>query len=411
MKVLFLGSNRFETVRIIAEHIKSKYPDWQIDAVDLVLLREGMDIEPFNNNLISTEWTKGERSTLFHFRFLLRKGKFFGAIKNAIIDRKHGFFNSIKHLSESIMFEEKAGQLFSTYDFFHFHFISRKASNWLNFIPLESKVIASFWGSDAYRVPDEPTIFAQREILNRSNIATCHFNQMLEEILMNLGEEYRPKFKTMLFGMKDWMRDKILHFDQMKGRDAFFQRYSIPSGKIAIQIAYSKARIMQHLKVLKGLAPLSDDAKERFHLVIPLTYGEVHDWNEYRSEIEKEAEKSGISFTCLFDYMTDDEVLEMESACEIFINSRTTDALNGTMMEHFTLSHLVISGGWLKYQILKDYGLYMPTFDEFQELPAILESYLIKREELSAKFESNSRIISESFVSSAWRDHWLSLYD
>ena len=75
----------------------------------------------------------------------------------------------------------------------------------------------------------------------------------------------------------------------------------------------------------------------------------------------------------LTEFMNDMECAWLRLAADAFVLAITTDAFCATIREYLYAGARVMYGGWLDYRQLKDMGIDLPTFQRFEDIPALVK--------------------------------------
>jgi hypothetical protein len=182
--------------------------------------------------------------------------------------------------------------------------------------------------------------------------------------------------------------------------------------KIHISCSTNRAITTNHLKIIEQVKNLNL-YKDLIVFTFLMTYGT--DDQEYFKKVckEIEAELHDFEYEIYTDYMSDIELAKYRIENKIFINLRTEDQFAGAMLEALYSGAYVITGTWLPYSELTDYGVFFRSIDSTKELADALTEVLsvIDSTEITEKLETNRTIMYSHFHPDIITKKWLLLYE
>lgn len=126
--------------------------------------------------------------------------------------------------------------------------------------------------------------------------------------------------------------------------------------KIIVTCGYNLGRAQQHLRIIESVSALPSRLKEKIHIVIPMTYGQVD--NNYKESIVNALSEAKLSFTMLDKSLNKTELADLRLQSDLVINIQTTDALAASLVEHLYAGSILIVGDWLPYSVFDDYSIH-----------------------------------------------------
>ena len=260
-----------------------------------------------------------------------------------------------------------------------------------------TKVYALFIGSDILRARKETACMIM-DRLSGMNAQVVALGQKAEEACKRFMPESVKKVLNIDFGSAQL---GIIDSFADKGRGYCKQALGISDGSITICVGHNGFSSQQHLKIIKAIDMLPDELRKRVSLILPLTYGGK---KKYTDEVKKAAEK----YPCVvFDsFMESDDVAKLRVASDIYINAQVTDALSTSMLEHIYSGSKVLVGSWLSYPELKEWGINVGEFSDFDELSSMIRqsiTFLAKDED---ETKTNKDIIRKKASWDACRAKW-----
>jgi hypothetical protein len=271
--------------------------------------------------------------------------------------------------------------------------------------------MASWWGSDAYGKSSQAEITELRTLMERASVITCHHKEMAEAIYEKLGAGFEDKLRFILFGMKQSRAEAIDSLDVQSARSEIEETYKLKKDTCLLQIGYNAHPDNNHLKVIEALKSLDRSELDKITLFLPLTYAKPEDWEAYLGKLKQAVEELNVPTVWFLEFVEMELLTKMELATDIFINVRNTDATNGAMLEHLYVGSHVVSGAWLKYQVLYDSGIYMPKVADFHEIPERVRGYIANKEDHLSKQAGNPQVMKQHFLSSVWSDKWIKAFE
>lgn len=158
-------------------------------------------------------------------------------------------------------------------------------------------------------------------------------------------------------------------------------------GRTTITIGYNASVNQNHLSVIDALSKLPKDVKEMLTIMLPFTYPVNVD---YVTSVKVKLDEQGLAYKAFEQFMSVDELVVIRMASDIFINAQSTDASSASLKEYLLANNVVLNASWLEYPMMCKYGSPFLVFNSYDELPALVESAMEKKE----GYELNSSIRS-----------------
>lgn len=235
----------------------------------------------------------------------------------------------------------------------------------------ETRVILSYWGSDLLRRTGSQ-INAMRRYLRRSNQVTVNSREM-EEAFRD-GYDDLDIFPILVpFGVNGI--EAIDSLSQNELRSDWCESLGLPTDRIILTVGYNGRPGQQHLEVFDAIGSNPKEVRERYHVVLPMTYGLANE--EYCEHVTEAAASLGCGFTVLRAFLNEEQQARLCLATDLFVNAQKTDALSAALQEFLYAGTDVFSGSWLNYPELDEADVRMTEFDVPAELSGLLARYAV----------------------------------
>lgn len=286
---------------------------------------------------------------------------------------------------------------YAPYDFIHVQYVTfeRLMKNLIIKKSVQTKLFASFWGSDLLRVSDR-TLLLEKIFLRNYNYITADSYSMVERYNKFFGNT-KNKLDIVYYGVS-----LIPYIDRwLSEKKQCINDLSIPKDKIVISVGYNGRPQQQHDKVINVLNVLEN--KKDYFLLIQSSYG-----NEdvvYKQKLKTILDNSGFQYKIISNYLTMDELAKLRVITDIFINAQTTDAFCNSIKEYMYSKTQIINASWLHYPEIDTLQLKINEFSNFDQIPSLLEKQ-VNEEEL----EWNREIIGKNSSWETCRQRWAKIY-
>ena len=225
-----------------------------------------------------------------------------------------------------------------------------------------------FWGSDLLRAT--PRMLEQmRPYLEKCDWIHADYGKLPEHLTRVYGPEMGAKARVVDFGHVGYSC-----IDQVRAQADHAQckaHFGMDPDSFVLCVGYSASSAQQQLPVLEALSTLPKETLEKITVVLQQTY--CMDDPDYVQKTRDYAAALPCKLLVLTEFMNDVETAWLRLASDMFILPITTDAFCATLSEYIYAGSIVVRGDWLVYQQLIDMGITLPTFHEWQEIPAIVE--------------------------------------
>ncbi len=234
------------------------------------------------------------------------------------------------------------------------------------------------WGSDFYR-RDHATM-PLSGILDRCDRVLVQTDEM-ETDLLKVYPLPPAKIRKCLFGV-----EPLESLTAMRGMPSAEAKHSLglPADSFVITCGYNGSPFQNHIAIIDQLTAMISMLPENYVLIFPFTYQKD---SRYMSLIENVMKQSSLTYYFIEDYMDSEEISLLCLATDMFIQVQTTDALSASMREHLFAKSVVITGGWLPYEVLVRNSIYFETIDELNSLGTKIRNILDNYSEVKRKVE------------------------
>ena len=127
-----------------------------------------------------------------------------------------------------------------------------------------------------------------------------------------------------------------------------------------------------------------------------------------RRHTHEAAQALGCQTVIMREFMNDEQCARLRLASDAFIHAITTDALSSTMLDYLYAGTCVIAGSWLPYPQLDEKGIQLHRFDDFDQLPALIEKAV--RGEIVGLTPEQRAVFPDEGSWEALLPKWLGMY-
>jgi len=277
----------------------------------------------------------------------------------------------IKFICSSFILKFINKQYFKKYESINFHV---SAKPYFIFMPRLSKevkrVIIIIWGSDFFRESDfglklkkwsydsvDQLVLGTPQSLNAF---ISRFPDLKDKsIALNFGNSNFPLIKKLKESPFDHQNKSLKKLVEKKG------------DKIMIGIGYNNIVEQNQEKVIERIAQNLDESKHilYFCMSYPNDSGKSKRIESLRKKVES---CTDVDFIIEDKYLSDQEIAEIRSLTDIYINAQKTDMFSASIQEYFFGGSIVLNGDWLPYEIYDEHQLvdvkfnWDNLFDQFQ---------------------------------------------
>lgn len=291
------------------------------------------------------------------------------------------------------------------FDIVHNHYLSQRdlALGWKLVKRFHARWICSFWGSDLLRSPKKE-LRRMKPYLHRCDGITVHSELNRKRIRELYGDEYAKKTTLLYFGQIGYQNIDLVGGEMDQA--ACKAHFGVPAERYVVCPGYSASPAQHQLEVVRALAGLPEERLGRVALILQQTYQKNSP--EYMEEVQKAARALPCQTVVLTEFMDDMESARLRLATDLFIHAIATDAFSGSLQEYLYAGATVIKGDWLDYPQLEEMGIRLPSFHEYQELPALVARAM--EGELPPLTQERRALFPQRYSWAAARGAWLKLY-
>lgn len=206
----------------------------------------------------------------------------------------------------------------------------------------------TLWGSDMMRADDSRVSRMKR------GFEHCRIIKAVENVLDVVNEKYGNLFtdkeKVTRFGTTEL--DTIA---SIEGNEELLSELKCKlvgniGDKLVVTCGYNAIQAQYHETMIEALCHLGNEYKQRLHILLPMTYGNIGDYTE---RIRKIVDASGFSYTILDKFLSIEEVAAVRMISDIAINIQKTDAFSASIQGQLYSQAVMVLGEWLRYPILE----------------------------------------------------------
>jgi hypothetical protein len=292
------------------------------------------------------------------------------------------------------------------YDWLHVHFCTPENIEWFYFIPENQKAIASFWGSDLFRLTGASNVFYISKALKKVKLITVQTIEMREVLCAKYGRHLFEKIKNLRFTIDTRIFQAInsYKFDD-EALLEFKEKLKLPLDKTIVALGHNGFEENNQLKMIESLHKLPKEIKDKIIFTIHLGYG-VNE--HFRIRLKEIIAKDKESNYCVIDYLLEDhEIAKLRIITNILIQAPISDALSAAMTEVLYAGNQVIAGAWLPYGILRRNGVKFEELESFSDLPNQLVQSLDK---IHLDSTPNKLAIESFLFPNTTTKEWISLF-
>jgi uncharacterized protein with ACT and thioredoxin-like domain len=109
--------------------------------------------------------------------------------------------------------------------------------------------------------------------------------------------------------------------------------------------------------------------------------------------------------------MPNEEVSQLRIASDIMIQLQTTDMLSASMLEHIYAKNIIITGSWLPYKDLREWGLVYHEVEEVMDIGQKLQNVLLNFDDFISEIKINRSILNQKYNKNEIISQWIDLYE
>lgn len=296
------------------------------------------------------------------------------------------------------------------YHIFHFHYCTPEHLIYLHFLPKESNIICSFWGSDLMRITGVSNVFYVSRALRKATKITIQSNELAQTLAIKYGRELHSKIVVNQFTINTDIYEQIDAFaSNQESIKAFKLKFSIPLDKIVITVSHNAFSANNHIQILQCLLKVNHSCKSRCIFILPMAYGGNQAYIE--EVITYCKEQKDLDTLILSTYFDADHTAMLRLSTDLMIQMPISDALSGAMTEVLYAGNSVIAASWLPYGILRNYQIPLIEAFDFDQLPQLVDNFCNNIEAFRAQNKDNARKIKRFLFPDTTTSQWLSLFN
>ncbi|MEG0124854.1 MAG: hypothetical protein RR816_02105 [Clostridia bacterium] len=159
--------------------------------------------------------------------------------------------------------------------------------------------------------------------------------------------------------------------------------------------------------MLESLRVLPAERFDNMAIILQQTYSENDP--DYTHRVRECAHSLPCQTVVLTQFMNGTESAFLRLAADVFVHAIITDAFSASMQEYLYAGACVLKGAWLHYPQLAEMGIEVETFEDFSELPALLEG--ARAGTLTGLNAAQQALFPARYSWDAVRASWLGLYE
>lgn len=225
----------------------------------------------------------------------------------------------------------------SGFYYFIWHLIKRKGR----------KILITPWGSDIYRIKKFARFLIGR-CYNKSNYISCGNIKMKYDIKTTF---HVPENKIVDLAFGSQMIDLIS--ESININRSISKKNLGLDDKYLIVCGYNASAAQQHLEIINSLYKVKSFLPLKTTLLFPMTYAKNVD---YVKKVKTVLGKTDFDYVIYDEYLSDDQLLHIRKAADLFINIQLTDAFSASLQEYILCEAKIINGAWLSYPQLEKFG-------------------------------------------------------
>lgn len=324
------------------------------------------------------------------FKFLLY---FFQSIYILLLDFRQGL-KSITCVWDAFIYVAKIQHAnIGDFDVVNVHYINIKRAIAALFLPADSHIVISFWGSDLMRTSGLANYFWLRKALIKSKVIHVSTIEMQEILLSKFGHELKNKIKFALFVPEFSLLKSISQLERNSDKVNYFkEKLKVPISDYCLVVGNNGNRGNNHLEILHELQGLKN---ENFTIIMPLTYALD---KEYESQLNSFREKNpNMKIRMITNFLTTEELAIFRLISDIYVTMQETDAMSGALTETLYAGNICITASWLPYRKLKQNNIYHIECDSFKGLVPIIDNVLDNMEDFKLRTSLNRPFVEDCF--------------
>lgn len=211
---------------------------------------------------------------------------------------------------------------------------------------LSNTFLVTPWGSEVYgfhgwKLKQTKRIFdAADKVCGIGN----RFNRDVQRIF-NVPSE---KFVYL-----DIMSDSIDAMADYSGTVEEAKKYFNVEDKYVITCGYNATSAQQHEQIIDAINSVKDKLPKNLVLFFPMTYSKVE---SYMQHIRNLLEQTGIPYRIFDSFLTQEELVYLRYATDLFVHMQKTDANSSSIREFIICKKKIVNCSWLRYGEFEQFG-------------------------------------------------------
>jgi len=267
------------------------------------------------------------------------------------------------------------------------------------------RLVLSIYGSDLQAAARKPIIkwsYIPLLYLSEQIVFTNHNYRELFSSLF--GKKYERKISIIPMGLKCI---EVIDALGPISKTELESEFGVTPGKTVVVCGtYGGANNNQY-KILSEIEACDSTTKTRLHLVFPCTYGASED---ERAQLRQKLNTSGIPFTILESYLSYTDLARLRMITQVLIHTPNADQFSGAMLESLYSGAYLITGSWLNYTEMDEWGVHYKKVNSLQEIPMQLNGYFTTGGLSVAEANQNKAAIKQHISWPSSIQSWIQLY-
>jgi len=136
-------------------------------------------------------------------------------------------------------------------------------------------------------------------------------------------------------------------------------------GKYVIACGYNGYRGQNQLEIILQISKVIDFLPDNYIIVVPMTYGAS---KNYINKIEKVLKVNRLKYKLFLDFMSEENVVLLRKATDIFINAQPTDNMAGSVLEFLLCGAKMLNWSKIRYYNLEEFGIPYFIYDNLNSI-------------------------------------------
>lgn len=228
-------------------------------------------------------------------------------------------------------------------------------------------LVLSPWGSEVLRAGNLSLRILRLFYSKADKITTVRHSRFEKVIIKSLAIDERK-----LVDLPNGTKLIDMHIKGTLSKEEAKQKILL-GDRFIVTIGYNGYKTQNHIAIIDELYKISNRLPRNTHLVLPLTYG-LND--NYMNEIKEKLNKTNFKYTIYTDFMSIEQLYELQRATDVFIHLQKTDASSASVKEFIMGEAVVFNGIWLSYPEIEMHGVPYIEVNDFSDLNNKILEYL-----------------------------------